>query len=72
MDFDRTNSNFHQIIMAEEWDFDKTDIAELYLNDEIQEQEQDFSHWQNVNGLTIVYVPGYGRVQLVWIEEEND
>jgi len=58
--------------MGEEWDFDKTDIAELYLNDEIQEQEQDFSHWQSVNGLTIVYVPGYGRVQLVWIEEEND
>lgn len=72
MDFDRTNSNFHQIIMGEEWELDKTAIAELYLNDNIQEQEVDMEHWANMDGLTIVYVPGYGRVQLVWIEEDYD
>jgi len=64
------NNAFHKIITAEDWKINKLDVAELYLNDQIQETED--SEWRNMDGLTIVYVPGYGRLQMVWIEDNND
>tara|TARA_R100001510_G_scaffold1261_1_gene1005 strand:- start:11262 stop:11480 length:219 start_codon:yes stop_codon:yes gene_type:complete len=67
-DFDRINSRFHQVIMGEDWDIDKTEVAELYLNDQLE----DKSEWENMDGLTIMYVPGYGRLQMIWVEDDND
>ena len=67
-DFDRINSRFHQVIMGEDWDIDKTEVAELYLNDQLE----DKTEWENMDGLTIMYVPGYGRLQMIWVEEDND
>lgn len=67
-DFDRINSKFHQVIMGEDWDIDKTEIAELYLNDQLEEKTE----WENMDGLTIMYVPGYGRLQMIWVEDDND
>ena len=70
MDFDRVNSSFHQIIMGEDWNIDKLDVAELYLNDQFEQKNPN--EWLDMDGLTIVYVPGYGRLQMIWIEDEND
>ena len=67
-DFDRINSRFHQVIMGEDWDIDKTEVAELYLNDQLE----DKTDWENMDGLTIMYVPGYGRLQMIWVEDDND
>lgn len=64
------NNAFHKIITAEDWNVNKLDVAELYLNDQIQETND--SEWSNMDGLTIVYVPGYGRLQMIWIEDNND
>jgi len=69
-DFDRVNSKFHQVIMGEDWNIDKLEVAELYLNDQIEEQPQ--TEWATMDGLTIMYVPGYGRLQMIWVEEDND
>ncbi len=69
-DFDRINSKFHQVIMGEDWNIDKLEVAELYLNDQIQEQPQ--TEWATMDGLTIMYVPGYGKLQMIWVEEDND
>ena len=69
-DFDRVNSKFHQVIMGEDWNIDKLEVAELYLNDQIQEQPQ--TEWATMDGLTIMYVPGYGKLQMIWVEEDND
>ena len=69
-DFDRINSKFHQVIMGEDWNIDKLEVAELYLNDQIEEQPQ--TEWATMDGLTIMYVPGYGKLQMIWVEEDND
>ena len=69
-DFDRVNSKFHQVIMGEDWNIDKLEVAELYLNDQIEEQPQ--TEWATMDGLTIMYVPGYGKLQMIWVEEDND
>jgi hypothetical protein len=71
MNFDRTNSLFHQIIMAEDWEVNKVDVAELYLNDQLQE-DNNVEEWIDMNGLTVIYVPGFGKLQMVWIEDDND
>lgn len=71
MNFDRTNSLFHQIIMAEDWEVNKVDVAELYLNDQLQENN-GVEEWIDMNGLTVIYVPGFGKLQMVWIEDDND
>lgn len=71
MNFDRTNSLFHQIIMAEDWEVNKVDVAELYLNDQLQE-DNSVEEWKDMNGITVVYVPGFGKLQMVWIEDDND
>lgn len=71
MNFDRTNSLFHQIIMAEDWEVNKVDVAELYLNDQLQE-DNSVEGWKDMNGITVVYVPGFGKLQMVWIEDDND
>ena len=71
MNFDRTNSLFHQIIMAEDWEVNKVDVAELYLNDQLQENN-GVEEWIDMNGLTVIYVPGFGKLQMVWIEVDND
>lgn len=71
MEFDRTNSLFHQIIMAEDWEVNKVDVAELYLNDQLQE-DNSVEEWKDMNGITVVYVPGFGKLQMVWIEDDND
>ena len=71
MNFDRTNSLFHQIIMAEDWEVNKVDVAELYLNDQLQE-DNSVGEWIDMNGLTVIYVPGFGKLQMVWIEDDND
>ena len=69
MDAERINSRFHQQILNEEWDIDKLEVAELYLNDEQKEEEAE---WASADGLTIMFVPGYGRLQMIWIEDDND
>lgn len=69
MDAERINSKFHQQILNEEWDIDKLEVAELYLNDE---QKEDEAEWASADGLTIMFVPGYGRLQMIWIEDDND
>lgn len=69
MDAERINSRFHQQILNEEWDIDKLEVAELYLNDEQKEYEAE---WASADGLTIMFVPGYGRLQMIWIEDDND
>jgi len=66
----RINNEFHKIVTSEDWKINKLDVAELYLNDQIQEVEDN--EWSNMDGLTIVYVPGYGKLQMVWIEDIND
>ena len=71
MNFDRTNSLFHQIIMAEDWEVNKLDVAELYLNDQLQE-DNNVEELIDMNGLTVIYVPGFGKLQMVWIEDDND
>ena len=71
MNFDRTNSLFHQIIMAEDWEVNKVDVAELYLNDQLQE-DNSVEEWKDMNGITVVHVPGFGKLQMVWIEDDND
>ena len=69
-DFDRINSKFHQVIMGEDWNIDKLEVAELYLNDQIQEQPQ--TEWATMDGLTIMYVQGYGKLKIIWIEKDNN
>lgn len=66
----RINNEFHKIVTSEDWKINKLDVAELYLNDQIQEVQD--SEWSNMDGLTIVYVPGYGKLQMIWIEDIND
>ena len=65
------NNKFHSIITAEEWKINKLDVAELYLNDSMQ-PEQELDSWHTMDGLTIMYVPGYGKLQMIWIEDDND
>ena len=69
MDAERINSRFHQQILNEEWNIDKLEVAELYLNDGQKEEEAE---WASADGLTIMFVPGYGRLQMIWIEDDND
>jgi|TARA_A100001201_G_scaffold142489_1_gene140827 hypothetical protein len=73
LDFERTNRRFHEIVMNEEWEVNKLDVAELYLNDQLAEyQREDYDNeWSNMDGLTIIYVPGYGKLQMVWIEDDK-
>lgn len=68
----RINNEFHSIITSEEWSINKLDVAELYLNDSMQTIEESENEWANMDGLTIIYVPGYGKLQMVWIEDNND
>ena len=65
------NNMFHSIVTAEEWKINKLDVAELYLNDSMQPEEEEYS-WDSMDGLTIMYVPGYGKLQMIWIEDDND
>jgi|TARA_A100001388_G_scaffold277394_1_gene268356 hypothetical protein len=71
-DFERNNRRFHEIVMNEEWQVNKLDVAELYLNDQLEDfrQENLQEEWSNMDGLTIIYVPGYGKLQMVWIEDD--
>jgi len=73
LDFERNNRRFHEIVMNEEWEVNKLDVAELYLNDQLAEyQREDYDNeWSNMDGLTIIYVPGYGKLQMVWIEDDK-
>jgi hypothetical protein len=57
--------------MAEDWEVNKVDVAELYLNDQLQE-DNSVEEWKDMNGITVVYVPGFGKLQMVWIEDDND
>ena len=60
------------IITSEDCELNKLDVAELYLNDNLEDDSRDNS-WETMDGLTIMFVPGYGRLQMIWIqEEEND
>ena len=45
----------------------------LNLNDQLAEyQREDYDNeWSNMDGLTIIYVPGYGKLQMVWIEDDK-
>ena len=52
------------MIAREEWDIEKTDVAELYLNDAFDNDKED-GEWQAMDGLTIMFVPGYGRLQMI-------
>lgn len=67
----RINNAFHNIITSEDWSINKLDVAELYLNDQIQDLQEE-NQWSNMDGLTIIYVPGYGKLQMVWIEENYE
>lgn len=71
-DFERNNRRFHEIVMNEEWQVNKLDVAELYLNDQLEDfrQENLQEEWSNMDGLTIIYVPGYGKLQMVWVEDD--
>jgi hypothetical protein len=71
-DFERNNRRFHEIVMNEEWQVNKLDVAELYLNDQLEEYKQENleEEWSNMDGLTIIYVPGYGKLQMVWVEDD--
>ena len=71
-DFERNNRRFHEIVMNEEWQVNKLDFAELYLNDQLEDfrQENLQEEWSDMDGLTIIYVPGYGKLQMVWIEDD--
>lgn len=72
MDFKDVNAAFHNIVTSEDWELNKLDVAELYLNDNLEDDSRDNS-WETMDGLTIMFVPGYGRLQMIWIqEEEND
>ena len=72
LDFERNNRRFHEIVMNEEWEVNKLDVAELYLNDQLEDfrQENLEEEWSNMDGLTIIYVPGYGKLQMVWVEDD--
>lgn len=67
----RINNTFHNIVTSEDWSINKLDVAELYLNDQMQDLQEE-SQWSNMDGLTIIYVPGYGKLQMVWIEENYE
>jgi hypothetical protein len=71
-DFERNNRRFHEIVMNEEWQVNKLDVAELYLNDQLEEYKQENleEEWSSMDGLTIIYVPGYGKLQMVWVEDD--
>ena len=71
-DFERNNRRFHEIVMNEEWQVNKLDVAELYLNVQLEDfrQENLEEEWSNMDGLTIIYVPGYGKLQMVWVEDD--
>ena len=71
-DFERNNRRFHEIVMNEDWQVNKLDVAELYLNDQLEafRQENLEEEWSNMDGLTIIYVPGYGKLQMVWVEDD--
>jgi len=62
------NNTFHNIVTSEDWNINKLDVAELYLNDQLAEYPEN--EWSNMDGLTIIYVPGYGKLQMVWIEDD--
>tara|TARA_R100001086_G_scaffold146309_1_gene77392 strand:- start:12521 stop:12757 length:237 start_codon:yes stop_codon:yes gene_type:complete len=72
LDFERNNRRFHEIVMNEEWEVNKLDVAELYLNDQLADYQRDTldNEWSNMDGLTIIYVPGYGKLQMVWVEDD--
>ena len=71
-DFERNNRRFHEIVMNEDWQVNKLDVAELYLNDQLEDfrQENLEEEWSNMDGLTIIYVAGYGKLQMVWVEDD--
>ena len=71
-DFERNNRRFHEIVMNEDWQVNKLDVAELYLNDQLEDfrQENLEEEWSNMDGVTIIYVPGYGKLQMVWVEDD--
>ena len=72
-DFERNNRRFHEIVMNEDWAINKLDVAELYLNDQLADYQREDNldnEWSNMDGLTIIYVPGYGKLQMVWIEDD--
>lgn len=62
------NNAFHNIVTSEDWNINKLDVAELYLNDQLAEYPE--YEWSNMDGLTIIYVPGYGKLQMVWIQDD--
>ena len=72
LDFERNNRRFHEIVMNEEWEVNKLDVAELYLNDQLADYQRESldNEWSNMDGLTIIYVPGYGKLQMVWVEDD--
>jgi|TARA_R100001015_G_C4632750_1_gene196731 hypothetical protein len=69
-DFNEYNLQFHEMVTSEEWDINRMDVAELYLNDNLNKEKEQQEEWENMDGLTIMYVPGYGRLQMIWIEED--
>ena len=50
-DFERNNRRFHEIVMNEEWQVNKLDVAELYLNDQLEDfrQENLEEEWSNMD-----------------------
>jgi len=72
-DFERNNRRFHEIVMNEDWAINKLDVAELYLNDQLADYQRDDNfnnEWSNMDGLTVIYVPGYGKLQMIWVEDD--
>ena len=41
MDFDNINAAFHNIVTSEDWELNKLDVAELYLNDNLEDDSRD-------------------------------
>ena len=72
-DFERNNRRFHEIVMNEDWAINKLDVAELYLNDQLADYQRENldNEWSNMDGLTIIYVPGYGKLQMIWVEDDQ-
>ena len=50
-DFERNNRRFHEIVMNEDWQVNKLDVAELYLNDQLEDfrQENLEEEWSNMD-----------------------
>ena len=72
-DFERNNRRFHEIVMNEDWAINKLDVAELYLNDQLADYQRENldNEWSNMDGLTRSYVPGDGKWQMIWVEDDQ-